>query len=121
MADTGIFATTAQVVLKVGANPNATAILEATINDFMYQVESRINVESEYNWSDDYDSLNVDVKGILTEAASNLAAIYCISYDPDSWVSKTVSNKLNILYTMYQDCIKMLREVDKGQIFIKNA
>ncbi len=121
MADTGIFATTAEVQYKSGLNANSTANAETYINNFMTQAESRINAESGYNWSDVYSTLNVDVKGILKEAASNLAAIYVINYDVDAWNSSTVANKLNILYTAYQDCIKLLREKDKAGIFIREA
>lgn len=121
MADTGIFATTAEVQEKAGANASSTYNVESYINSFISQAESRINVESEYNWSDEYSGLNSDVKKILTEAASNLAAIYIIQADPESWDLATANFKLNILYTGYQDCIKLLRETDKGQIFITEA
>jgi len=121
MADTGIFATTAEVVRKIGENGSATQILEATINDFMTQAESRINVESEYNWSDVYASLNVDVKGILKEAASNLAAIYCINLNPNSWTIATSTFKLNLLWNGYTEAIKLLKAKDKGQIFVLEA
>lgn len=121
MADTGIFATTAEVQYKVGANANSTANTETYINNFMTQAESRINVESEYNWSDVYSTLNVDVKGILKEAASNLAAMYVIGYDPNSWTVSTATFKLNLLYTNYVECIKLLREKNKGQIFVQEA
>ncbi len=121
MADEGIFATTAQVILKAGLNANATAILEASINDFMTQVESQINTESEYNWSDAFGALNVDVKGILSMAASNKAAIYCINYDPTSWTTNVATFKINVLQTGYDECIKMLRETDKANIFIQEA
>lgn len=122
MADTGIFATTAEVGRKVGANASATSNAEAYINDFMTQVESRINVESEYNWSDAYSGLNVDVKGILKEAASNLAAMYVIQYDMSGFTSLAeAQTMLSVLDSNYQDCIKLLREKDKNSIFIQEA
>lgn len=121
MTDTGIFATTLNVQEKAGVNASAVANTEAYINSFMSQVESRINVESEYNWSDKYSDLNVDVKAILTEAASNLAAMYVINYDPEQWSNSVATFKLNLLYTGYQDCIKVLRQTDKGQAFIQAA
>lgn len=81
MADTGIFATTAEVERKAGANCSATSKAEAYVNDYMAQVESYINAVTRFNWSDEYASLNADVKGLLKEVASNLAAIYVIQYD----------------------------------------
>jgi len=121
MADSGIFCTTAQVILKAGVNANATAILEASINDFVAQAESVINVESEYNWSDHIAELNADVKGILTIAASSRAAIMCINYDLNAWTLGTAVTKMNILWNDYENAIKLLREKDKGQIFVREA
>ena len=88
MADTGIFATTAEVQYKAGANASATANVELYINSFMTQAESEINVATRKNWSDSYSSLNTDVKGILKEAASNLAAIYVIQFDMSGFTSR---------------------------------
>lgn len=121
MADTGIFATTLEVQEKAGANASAVANTEAYINSYMAQAESQINVESEYNWSDKYGALNVDVKKILTKAAASLAAIEVINYNPNKWTIPTATFKINVLYTQYQDAIKQLKEIDKGQIFVIEA
>jgi len=121
MTESGIFCTNAEVVRKIGENGSATQILEATTNDFISQAESHINAATEYNWSDAYATLNVDVKGILKEAASNLAAYYCVSMNPNSWTISTSTFKLNALWNGYVDCLKILSEKDKGQIFVKEA
>lgn len=111
MADTGIFATTAEVGYKAGANASATSKAEAYVNSYMTQVESYINCESRYNWSDAYSTLNADVRGILKEAASNLAAMYVIEYDMSGFTSRAeAESMLNVLYTRAMDCIKLLRE-----------
>ena len=88
MADTGIFCTTAEVQRKAGANASSTANVEVYINDFVTQAESTINVSTTYNWSDAYATLNVDVKGILKEIASNLAAMYVIQFDMSGFTSR---------------------------------
>src|SRR3990167_2959767 len=100
MVDTGIFATTAEVQRKVGANASATSNVEAYINQFMTEAESYINVVTGFNWSDTYSSENVDVKQILKEAASNLAAIYVLNYDYNS-ASVTrleMEDRINVLW-----------------------
>jgi len=98
MADTGIFATTAEVERKAGANASATSKAEAYVNDYMTQVESHINALTRYNWSDAYAGLNVDVKGILKEVASNLAAIYVIQYDMSGYTSRIeAEDMINVL------------------------
>ena len=121
MADTGIFATTAEVQRKAGANASSTSNVEAYINDFMTQAESKINAETGYNWSDAYSALNVDVKGILKEAASNLAAMYVIQYDMSGFQTREhAETSLDVLYTLYREAIKILR--DKAQQdFIQDA
>lgn len=109
MADTGIFATTAEVQRKVGANASSTSNAEAYINDFMTQAESYINVITRYNWSDAYSGLNVDVKGILKEAASNLAAVYVINYDLTGYLSLEYAQaKIRTLLLRFEDCVFQL-------------
>ena len=70
MADTGIFATTAEVSRKAGADASATSNVEAYINQFMTEAESLINATTTFNWTDAFAGLNVDVKGLLKSAAS---------------------------------------------------
>lgn len=113
MADTGIFATTAEVSRKAGANASATSNVEAYINDFMTQAESFINVATGKNWSDAYAGLNVDVKGILKEAASNLAAIYVIQFDmvTATGTRMEAENQINILFARFVQCIEILTEI----------
>jgi hypothetical protein len=110
MVDTGIFATTAEIGYKAGANASATSIAEAYTNSFVSQAESRINVETHYNWSDVYSSLNADVKGVLKEAASDLAAIYCLNYDLGSVGVAEAKARIDVLMFSYNACIKILKE-----------
>ena len=107
------------VILKAGKN--VTAITEAQYEAIINQAESQINADTEYNWNDNYAALNVDVKYILQLAAENLAAMYLINYDPNAWSISTATFKLNVLWNGYFEAIKVLREKDKGQIFIKEA
>jgi len=94
MADTGIFATTAEVQRKAGANASSVSNTEAYINDYMTQVESFINTHTKTNYSDTYSALNVDVKGLLKEIASNLAAIYVIEYDMSGFPSRSEAESM---------------------------
>lgn len=122
MADTGIFATTAEVQRKAGAHANSTYTAEAYTNDFMTQAESLINVESGYNWSDVYTALNVDVKGILKLAASNKAAQYCIQADTSKFLTLVdASIQLAVLENDYQNAITLLKKTGDKQGFINGA
>jgi len=118
MADTGIFATTAEVQRKVGAGVSATANVEAFINDFMCQAESLINVYCRYNFSDNYSTLNVDVKCLLKEVASNIAAIYVIQYDFTNINSRTeAEDRINVLRDAALRGLAILRD-KKNQDFM---
>lgn len=120
MADTGIFATTAEIVRKAGYNASSVASAEAYTNDFIAQAESEINAATRFNWTDVYSTLNDDVKGILKEAASNLAAMYVIQYDMGSIGRREAADRINVLRDSYIRCIAILRDV-KSQTFVRGA
>lgn len=120
MADTGIFATTAEVQRKAGANASATSKAEAYVNDYMTQVESEINVMTRYNWSDAYSGLDADVKGLLKQIASNLAAIYVIQYDMSGFTSRVeAEDMINVLRDAALRGMSILRD-KKQQTFMQN-
>lgn len=121
MADTGIFATTAEVQRKAGANASTVSNAEAYINDFMTQAESTINAQTRYNWSDAYSGLNADVKGLLKEAASNLAAMYVIQYDMSNFTSREeAQTMLDVLYERYVSAVSVLQD-KKTEVFVNDA
>jgi len=120
MADTGIFATTAEVQRKVGANASSTANTEAYINDFMTQAESLINSVTRYNWSDAYASLNVDVKGLLKMAASAKAAMMVIQYDMSGMTMLEAQTRLNVLAFEFDEAVKRLNDQEVRK-FISGA
>jgi hypothetical protein len=112
MADTGIFATTEEVKRKAGVGASTTSAVELYINDFMTQAESLINSTTRYNWSDDYTSLNVDVRGILKMAASAWAAVAVIRYDMSGYTSRQEALTLvNSLIYEYTTCLAQLKDI----------
>jgi hypothetical protein len=119
MADTGIFCTTAEVQYKAGAGASATSKAETYVNNFVTQAESEINVVTRYNWTDAYTGLNTDVKGILKQAASNLAAIYVIQYDMSGYTSRTeAEDMINVLRDGYLRCVSILRDVKAREFMV---
>ena len=120
MAETGIFCSGAHVIHKAGAKVSTTAITQAYYNDFIAQAESLINVSCRYNFSDNYTSLNADVKQILREAASDLAAIYAIQYDMSGYMSSTAESMITVLRDAAMRAISILRD-KKQQDFINGA
>lgn len=112
MADTGIFATTEEVQRKAGSNASTTSNVEAFINDFITQAESLINVQTRYNWSDAYPTLNVDVKGILKLAASAKAAMLVIQYDMSGFTSRIeAETMLDVLKNEFDTAIIILKDI----------
>ena len=116
-----IFATTAEVARKAGANASATSVASAYVDDYMTQAESYINVTTGYNWSDAYAGLDVDVKGILKEAASNLAAIYVIQYDMSGFTSRIeAEDMINVLFARFVQCMDILTDLGTEK-FMRDA
>lgn len=121
MADTGIFATTAEVQRKTGSGASATSNTEAYINDFISQAESEINLTCRFNFSDNYASLNVDTKAVLKQIASDLAAISVISYDMSGYASRIDAEDLiNVLRDRALRGLTLLKD-KKSVDFINEA
>lgn len=111
MAHTGIFAASDEILVKAGESYD-TGITEARINALCLQAESRINCECHYNFSDAYAGLNADVKGLLSEAESNLVATYIIMFNTAGYAQglKQAQSSIDLLMYNYNACIKLLKE-----------
>jgi predicted butyrate kinase (DUF1464 family) len=111
MADTGIFATTAEVNYKTGSGASAVSKAEAYVNSYMTQVESYINSVCRYNFSDNYTTLNVDTKGVLKLIATDLAAIYVIIYNMSGYTSRIeAEDMINVLRDRALDALSLLKD-----------
>lgn len=121
MAEEGIFCTNADVLKKATIFATSAGSDEAFTNAFITQAESYINVLTRKNWSDIFTAKNIDVKNILKEAASNLAAIYVINYDTSLFPSRTMyRDTINTLWARFQQCITLLSD-PKAVIFMEGA
>lgn len=106
-----IFATLTEVQHKAGANASTVSNAAAYVTDFMFQAESYINAVCCYNFSDNYTTLNDDVKGILKLAASNIAAMYVLNYDLSGFSSaREAETMLDILSDGADKAISQLKE-----------
>ena len=111
--------TSGAVILKAGANVSSV-LIDPDINQFINEAESYVNIQTRFNWTDAYGSLNDDVKQILNETVSNLAAIYVINYDPDAIGRSTAVSKINVLWDRVQKNIQFLKNTEKTD-FVKDA
>ncbi len=117
MTYTGIFCTLNDVQYRAGANASAVSKAEAYVNTYVAQAESYINVKTRKNWSNLYATMDVDVRAILSKAASCLAAIDVINYDMTAFNSRSEAElMMTVLYTLAEDCIKCLSD-DRGTKF----
>ena len=121
MAHEGIFATADECKAKAGAGATATATSEANINQFCKEVEGYINTLCEYNFSDNFATLNADVQGILTEAETAFVGMNCVQYNVASYPStRAAENIINLNWRRFNQCIKLLQDQKKVK-FIADA
>lgn len=110
----GIFATVDECASKAGDNVSTAGWTTANIEQWTSEAESYINVLTNHNFSDSYSSLNPDVKKILTEAVSNLVAIFGLSYKPsgeDGNMNRIeYEDRVNVLWARFQQCIDILKD-----------
>jgi outer membrane protein OmpA-like peptidoglycan-associated protein len=110
MSDTGIFATTAEVSRKAGANASSTANVEAYINQFMAESESWINTVCKVNFSTKYATLDTATKEILKMVASSHSAMAVINFDHSGYTSRQeVETMLDVLNHQVEQGIKELK------------
>jgi len=108
------------VLFKAGANVS-TALTEADYNYAILQAEGYINSITKYNWNDNYATLSADVKYILEDACSNLAAMYLIQYDMSGYTSRAeAQTMLDVLRDRASNAIKELKDV-KVRDFVLGA
>ena len=93
----GIFATTTEVQAKVGANASSVSNTESFINSYLSNAESEINSTVRFNFSDNYSTLNIDVKKILTNVSSAMAATDVLNYDFSAMDQREAETRLDVL------------------------
>ena len=121
MAEEGTFCGNADVEKKVGANASATSTAEAYTNVYIKQAECLINNFCRFNYLGTYSTLNADVKLLLQEVASNIAAIYAIIYDMSGYTSRVeAEDMVNVLRDAALRGLSLLRD-KKTQDFINGA
>jgi hypothetical protein len=118
MAHTGIFATSDEILVKAGENYD-TSITEERINALCLQAESIINVATRYNWSDAYAALNVDFKGILSDAESSWVAIQIINFNMSGFNSRAEAQlMMNVLRDNFVRDLEILKDMKQQDFMV---
>ncbi len=115
MSFTGIYVPTiAEFQYKCGLGVSATASSEPYANSFIAQAEARINMVCRKVFATNtagFTALPATTKHILTEVASNLAAIYAIQYDMSGFSSRIeAEDMINILRDASLFGLSLLRD-----------
>jgi len=117
MTDSGTLATTAQVLLAIGADASAAQILEANTNYWILMAES--DMEKAFGGSiglvANYTTIKAPYKQWLAGVASDRAAWRAINQDQNSWQLATTQSKLNILNATWKGFLSDLK-TDKADI-----
>ena len=118
MVDDGVFTKNADIQAEAGINANATAKATAATDVYVLNVEAFINSASRFNWSDEFVSMNADVKGILTEAGACLCANKVIKSDMSGYASRIeAEDMINVNRDTALRNISVLRDM-KSQTFM---
>ena len=121
MAHSGIYVPTLlEFQYKCGARASATYIAEAYANSFIEQAESVINVLCRKVFATStatFTALPSTTKKMLTEAASNLAAIYAIQGDMSAIGRGEAEDRIVVLRDAFLRDISILRD-KKNQGFL---
>ncbi len=113
------FCTTTQAENKAGAGASSEG--KGNAEEYIEQAEGTICTMARYDFVDNFDSLTDHAKKILEEAASNLAAIYIISYDMSGYTQRIMAEDLiNILRDAALRNISILRD-QKAVTYLKNG
>jgi len=124
MADTGIYATSNEIINAAGANASAVSVSEAGTNQFIAMAEGVINAVCRKVFAADqaaFTALPAGGKKILSETASCLAGIRCIEYDMSGYTSRAeAEDMINVLRDTALRNMAILRD-DKVQRFIING
>ena len=114
MADAGTLATSAQVLLAIGANASATQILEANTNYWILMAESDMEQEAgnKIGLVANYATINAAHKQWLASVASHRAAFYAINQNQNTWQLATSQSKLNVCNDIWQNFLKKIKDKD---------
>ena len=115
MADDGIYTKNADIQALAGVNAGATAKLTAQTDVYVLNVENRINIATDTDWSTLWTagSLDSTLKLILTETGAAACAMNVINADMTAMSGRERETILDYLNTIYEENIKLLLDKDK--------
>jgi len=123
MAHTGIYATSAECIFKMGKGYDSTNVNEDRINELCKQCESFINDLCRKVFAVDataFAALTAGEKYLLTETVSNFVGFYGAMYSSLGYASqREQENIMNTNWARFVHCIGLLKN-QETVTFIKS-
>ena len=114
MAHTGIYATSAECIFKMGNGYDSTNVNEDRINELCLQVESFCNNLAREVMAKDaaaFTALDAGKKYLLTEITSNYCGFYGAMFDASGYGSqREQENIMNTCWARFVQCIGLLKD-----------
>jgi hypothetical protein len=108
----GTLCTYDDVISKVGTGANSAAREVYNVGLYVQKAESILNVRTKKNWTTLYSTLDTNVKYILSEIVSSLAAIQVINYDDTGYTG----NVYQMLDNLDKNAERLINELKKEDI-----
>ena len=113
MAHTGIYATSAECIFKMGNGYSTTLVVEARINELCLQAESFINALCRQVFAVDaaaFAALDAGKKYLLSETVSNYVGAFGNAVDQSGYNSQREAENLgNLCWGRFIQCIGLLK------------
>ena len=114
MAHTGIYATSAECIFKMGNGYDSTNVDEDRINELCLQAQNFINALSRKVYAADaaaFTALPASTKYLLSETVSNFCGFYGAIYDASGYGSqREQENIINTCWARFVQCIGLLKD-----------
>ena len=118
MADTGILATTQQILDLAGVDVSSVASAEAFTNRYVLLAENFLNSAVTFDFSANFGSLSDQVKSIVSLFVSAMAGNMVINYDQDAVGRSTAISRQNVNKDLMNMSLGILKNKSK-QSFIR--
>ena len=113
MAHTGIYATSAECIFKMGNGYDSVNVTEDRINELCKQCENFINDLARHVFAKDaatFTALDAGKKFLLTETVSNFCGYYGAMFDAAGYGSqREQENIMNTCWARFIQCIGLLK------------
>lgn len=90
------------------------------VSDFVRQAEGEINGTTRFDWVAVYSSLTDQVKFLLNNLTSNLAAIYIITYDMSGYTNRAEAETMINVYRDANERLFKLLADEKVKSFVED-